>query len=155
MNAKQTKIAREQLDRIMYKLGSAKSVSVPRKGWVRAIRDSLGMTGRQLAARLGVNQQRVARIEKDEVLGKVTLATMHEAAEAMDCLFIYGIVAKDNLDLIVKQQAAKVAHKRMSRSNQLMRLEKQELDAEEKNRATETLIEDIVDKMPRSLWDQR
>ena len=153
MNAKQTKIAREQLDIAMQKFASADSFSVPRKGWIRAIRDSLGMTGRQLAARLGVNQQRVARIEKDENLGKVTLATMREVAEAMDCTFVYGFVAKGSLDQIVKQQAAKVADKRMARSNQLMRLEKQELNGKEKQRAAEMLAEDIVEKMPRSLWD--
>ena len=153
MNAKQTKIAREQLDKVMQKLGPAKNLSIPGKGWIRAIRDSLGITGRQLAARLGVNQQRVARLEKDETLGRVTIATMREVAEAMDCKFVYGIVANDSLEHIIERQAEKVAANRMNRSNQLMRLEKQELDEQEKLRANELLIKEIVDKMPKSLWD--
>jgi len=76
MKGKQKKLAREQLDETMKGFESLKAMSAPRKGWIRAIRDTVGMTGGQLAKRLKVNQQRVARIEQDEVLGKVTLNTM-------------------------------------------------------------------------------
>ena len=97
MTGKQKKLAREQLDKTLKSFESLKAMSAPRKGLIRAIRDTLGMTGVQLAKRLKVNQQRVARIEQDEVLGKVTLNTMQNAAEAMDCVFVYGVVARDGL----------------------------------------------------------
>ena len=130
-------------------------MSAPRKGWIRAIRDTLGMTGGQLAKRLGVNQQRVARIEQDEVLGKLTLNTMQNAAEAMGCVFVYGVIAKDSLEQIVRQQAELVAQKRMERSNQMMRLEKQELSKSEKSKAIKSLIDEIIETMPKSLWDEK
>jgi len=113
------------------------------------------MSGAQLAKRLDVNQQRVARIEQDEVLGKVTLNTMQNAAEAMGCVFVYGVVPRDSLQQIVGRQAEIVAKKRMARSNQTMRLEKQELSEAEKSKAIHDLTDEIVETMPKSLWDEK
>lgn len=155
MLGKQKKLAREQLDKTMKSFEPLKVTPAPRKGWIRAIRDTLGMTGEQLARRLGVNQQRVARIEQDEVLGKVTINTMQNAAEAMDCVFVYSVVPRDSLEQIVRRQAELVAKKRMARSNQMMRLEKQELSQAEKAKATQSLIDEIIETMPKSLWDEK
>jgi len=155
MTGKQKKLAREQLDETMKSFESLKAMSAPRKGWIRAIRDTLGMTGVQLAKRLKVNQQRIARIEQDEVLGKVTLNTMQNAAEAMDCVFVYGVVARDGLEQIVRRPAELVAKKRMARSNQMMRLEKQELSEADKAKAMQIIIDEIVETMPKSLWDEK
>ena len=54
MRGKQKKLAREQLDETMKSFGPLKAISAPGKGWIRAIRDMLGMTGVQLAKRLNV-----------------------------------------------------------------------------------------------------
>ena len=155
MRGKQIKLAKEQLDETMKGFESLKAISAPKKGWIRAIRDTLGMSGAQLAKRLDVNQQRVARIEQDEVLGKVTLNTMQNAAEAMDCVFVYGVVPRDSLQQIVRRQAEIVAKKRMARSDQMMRLEEQELSEAEKSKAIHDLIDEIVETMPKSLWDEK
>jgi predicted DNA-binding mobile mystery protein A len=155
MNAKQRKLAREQLDQTLRNFDSAKRAAVPTKGWIRAIRDTLGMTGLQLAKRLHVHQQRIARLEQDEKLGKVTLNTMKKAAAAMDCVFVYGIVPKESLEQTVKNQAEKAARKRMARSNQLMRLEEQELSEQEKAKALQYLVDDIIETAPKSLWDEQ
>ena len=154
MTGKQKKLAREQLDKTLKSFESLKAMSAPRKGWIRAIRDTLGMTGVQLAKRLKVNQQRVARIEQDEVLGKVTLNTMQNTAEAMGCVFVYGVVPRDSLEQIVKSHAEKVDKKHMTRSNQMMRLEKQELSDSEKTKAMQAIIDEIVETMPKTLWDE-
>ena len=154
MTGKQKKLAREQLDKTLKSFESLKAMSAPRKGWIRAIRDTLGMTGVQLAKRLKVNQQRVARIEQDEVLGKVTLNTMQNTAEAMGCVFVYGVVPRDSLEQIVKNHAEKVAKKHMTRSNQMMRLEKQELSDSEKTKSMQAIIDEIVETMPKTLWDE-
>jgi predicted DNA-binding mobile mystery protein A len=80
---------------------------------------------------------------------------MQNAAEAMGCVFVYGIIAKDSLEQIVRQQAELVAQKRMERSNQMMRLEKQELSKSEKSKAIKSLIDEIIETMPKSLWDEK
>lgn len=154
MKAKHKTLARRQLDETLKLFGPLKTVIPPRKGWIRAIRDAIGMTGGQLAQRLNVNKQRVSRIEQDEKLGKVTLKTLRSVAEAMDCIFVCGFAPRDSLEQTVRNQAKSVAKKRMARSNQMMRLEKQELSEEEKGKALKTLIGEIISTMPKSLWDE-
>lgn len=154
MKAKHKNLAREQLDETLKRFGPLKTIVPPRKGWIRAIRDAIGMTGEQLAKRLGVNKQRVSRIERDEKLGKVTIKTLRNVAEGMDCIFVYGFVPRDTLEQTVRNQARSVAIKRMARSNQMMRLEKQELGEKEKEKALKELILDITSTMPKSLWDE-
>jgi predicted DNA-binding mobile mystery protein A len=155
MKSTQKKLARKQLDETVKRFESLKTVVTPKKGWIRAVRDTLGMTGEQLAKRMSVNQQRVARIEQDEKLGKVTLNTMRSAAEAMDCVFVYCVVPRNSLEQTVRNQAKLVANKRMTRSNQMMRLEKQELSENEKEKALEDLIDGITNEMSKSLWDEK
>jgi predicted DNA-binding mobile mystery protein A len=155
MNSQQIKLVREQLDETLKNFDIFKKTTIPPKGWIRAIRDALGMTGEQLAKRLRVNQKRIARLEQDEKLGKVTLNTMKKAATAMDCVFVYGIVPKESLEQTVRHQAEKVARKRMARSNQMMRLEEQELSEQEKAKALKYLVDNIIETTPKSLWDEQ
>ncbi len=155
MKAKHKNLAREQLDETLKQFLPLKAVVPPRNGWIRAIRDALGMTGEQLAGRLLVNKQRVSRIEQDEKLGKVTINTLRGVAEALDCEFVYGFVPRQSLEDTVRNQSRFVAKKRMARSDQIMRLEKQELSEDEKEKALESVITDIIKTMPRSLWDRR
>ncbi|MEN8128047.1 MAG: mobile mystery protein A [Planctomycetota bacterium] len=154
MKARQKKLVQQQLDGALGCFDVLRRVTVPPKGWVRAIRNALGMTGRQLARRLGTNRQRVARIEQDEKQGRVTVNTLRNVAEAMDCEFVYGFVPRESLEQTVQDQARRVAVKRMNRSNQLMRLEAQELSKAEKDQVLNELIDEIVGTMPRYLWDE-
>ena len=154
MKPKQIKLAREQLDGALRRFEPLKQIAPPPKGWIRAIRDALGMTGEQLGRRMGINKQRVSRIERDEKLGKVKLETLSNAADALDCIFVYGFIPRDSLEKSVREQAHTTAKKRMAQSNQLMRLENQELSDSEKSRAVEKLVDEIIETMPKSLWDE-
>lgn len=154
MKAKHKNLAREQLDETLKQFLPLKAIVPPRKGWIRAIRDAFGMTGEQLAKRLDANKQRISRIEQDEKLGNITLKTLRSVAEALDCEFVYGFVPRDSLGQTVKNRARSVAKKRMSRSDQMMRLEKQELSQDEREKVLESMIADITSTMPKSLWDE-
>ena len=155
MKPKYIKLAREQLDATLGRFEPLKTLVPPGKGWIRAIRDAIGMTGEQLAKRLNINKQRVSRIEHDEKLGKVKIETLRNVAEAMDCVFVYAFVPRDSLGQTVKERAEAIAKKRMARSNQMMRLEKQELSEAEEAKAMQNLIDEIVETMPKSLWDEK
>ncbi len=153
MKAKHKKLARKQLDSKLKRFEDLKALVPPRAGWIRAIRDALGMTGEQLAERLNVNKQRVSRIQQDEKLGKVKLETLRNAAEALDCVFVYVFIPRVSLEQTVRKQAMLIAKKRMAQSNQTMRLEQQELSETEKAGALKDLVDDIMNEMPKSLWD--
>lgn len=155
MQAKHKKLARKQLDTTLKPFEGLKTLVPPSKGWIRAIRDALGMTGEQLAERLNVNKQRVSRMQQDEKLGKVKLETLRNVAEALNCVFVYGFIPRESLEQTVRNQAILVAKRRMAQSNQTMRLEQQELSEAEKAEALEDLVEEIMNEMPKSLWDSK
>lgn len=155
MNSKQIKLAREQLDERLKKFKPLAEVIPPVKGWIRAIRDALGMTGKQLAKRLNVNQSRIVRIEHDETLGKVKLETLQKVAQALDCKFVYGFVPNQSLEKTVQTQAHLVAQKQMADTNQMMRLEMQELSDKEKAKAMKDLTSDITSTMQPTFWDEK
>lgn len=154
MKTKYKELMLKQLDETLKGLWPIKTSTVPPKGWVRAIRNALDMSARQLASRMDVKQQRIVRIEQDEKQGRVTVNTLRNVAEAMDCEFVYGFVPKESLEQAVRDQARRVAVKRMDRSNQLMRLEAQELSDDEKKQMLDDLIDEIINTMPRNLWDE-
>ena len=65
------KRARGRLDERLQALQPIDRFKAPPKGWVRALRDALGMTGAQLGARIGVRPQTVESIEKSEAADRV------------------------------------------------------------------------------------
>lgn len=77
----------------------------PGGGWVRAVREALGMSSYQLARRMGVSQTRIIQFERKEVDGSIRLASLQRAAEAMQCAFVYAIVPKEPFEDIVLRQA--------------------------------------------------
>ncbi len=81
MNEDQAALARKQLERRFAPLRET-SFAVPPRGWIKAIREALGMTVRQLAARMGTSISRIPVIEKAEVSGSTTIKTLRQAAEA-------------------------------------------------------------------------
>ena len=154
MNAKQAALARKQLERRLAPLRTT-ILEAPPKGWIKAIRQSLGMTARQLAARMGVAPSRIPRIEHDEVTGATTLRTLRQAATAMNCAFVYAFVPVEPLDNILRERAAQRAREDLSLLDHTMRLENQallkaDLDAEEQR-----MVDSIVSGSLRGLWDER
>jgi predicted DNA-binding mobile mystery protein A len=148
------RLVREQLDATLRHLGPLHRTSTPRKGWIRAIRDALGMSAKQLGGRLGVAQQAVARIEKDELRGSVTIKTMQRNAECLDCVFVCGFVPRSNLDTTLRTQAKQVAVKRLAQASQTMALEDQALDTRENRKVLSEMVDELVDAPPSDLWDE-
>jgi predicted DNA-binding mobile mystery protein A len=151
---KNKKLIREQLDASLSQFSPLYNTNVPRKGWVRAIRDALGMSARQLAERLKTAQQAVARIEKDEIDGSVTIKTMRRIAEQLDCQFVYGFVPKTSLKETIQARAKQVATKRLSEVNQTMALEDQSLYDKENTQVLSEMIDELVYTSPSNLWDK-
>ena len=150
----QKKLIREQLEVSLQRFAPLLGVSPPSKGWIRAIRDALGMTAKQLAARLGMAQQAVARIEKDETAGSVTIKTMRRVAEGLDCIFVCGFVPRSSLEGSIRSQARRLAVKRLTQASHTMTLEDQALTKEENQKMVSDLTEELVDKLPSGLWSE-
>ncbi len=154
MDNKKKKLVREQLEETLRGFRPLLDISNPPKGWIRAIRNALGMSGRQLAERLNVSRQRVVEIERDELTGSVTFNTMRRVAEGLDCVFVYGFVPKTSLEQTVRDRAMQVAEERLARVSQTMVLENQALSAKENEKALSDMIEELLDTLPSTLWDE-
>jgi predicted DNA-binding mobile mystery protein A len=117
-------LARKNLDSRLKPLQNLRVTNPPR-GWLRAIRQSIGMTTEQLAKRLGVAQPRISALEKAEALGSVTLKTLREAAEALDCELVYALVPRTSLDDMLRRQIERNATADLAGVQHTMRLENQ------------------------------
>jgi predicted DNA-binding mobile mystery protein A len=123
----------------------------PGRGWIRAIREALGMTTGQFAKRLGVSQPRVAALEKAEADGVVTLKSLRQAAEALECDFVYALVPRKPLEQAVKDRARDVAERQLARTDQTMRLENQAVSKSRMVRARDELTAELL-RSDRRLW---
>lgn len=148
------KLIRNQLDASLKRFSPLLEVTAPSKGWIRAIRDALGMTARQLSERLGVTQQSVARIEKEEIAGSVTIKTMRRIADSLDCVFVYGFVPRTSLEDTIGHQAKEVAIRRLLKASQTMSLENQALSREENQRVISDLVDELICTVPSNLWNK-
>ena len=152
MSPDQTLLARKNLDRRLSKL-NREAVIVPPFGWVRAIREALGLSPQKLADRMGVTRPRVNTLEKAEVTGSTTIKTLREAAEAMNCTFVYAIVPSTTLDDILREQAAKKADIELARYHHTMRLENQAMDKRDLATERERLVSEMLMGSLRRVWD--
>lgn len=122
----------------------------PPRGWVRAIRDALGMTTRELAARAGVSAPRITQIEHAEVEGALTLATLERVAQALGCRLEYVLVPQRPLQEMVRSQAQHKAAQMLAEVDHTMSLEQQRTDDEARRRTLERLTDDAISR--RGLW---
>jgi predicted DNA-binding mobile mystery protein A len=83
------------LDKRVERLNSAKDVAAkPARGWLRAIREAIGLTQGEVAAKVAVKRQTYAQFEVAEEQGGISLSSLRRAAEAMDCELVYFVVPK-------------------------------------------------------------
>lgn len=150
MNSRR-RIARQRLDERLSALEPASRFAVPPKGWVRAIRDALGMSAVQLGARLGMKPQSVADLEKSEASGTIQLKSLRKAAEALDCTLVYALVPNSSLEGTVQKRARGIARKELARIGHSMDLEAQGLS----RAAREAQIDDYIREQlrERDLWE--
>lgn len=144
-------LARWALDAQLKPLRALDPLTRPERGWIRAIREALGMTTGQFAKRLGVSQPRVAALERAEANEVVTLKSLRQAAEALDCEFVYALVPKKPLEDVVRDRARLVAELQLARTNHTMRLENQGVSKQRMERAREALAEELL-RNDRRLW---
>jgi predicted DNA-binding mobile mystery protein A len=63
----------------------------PSRGWLRAVRESVGLTQATVAKKLGITPQAYAQLESAEQRGAITLASLQRAAEALGCELTYWV----------------------------------------------------------------
>ena len=142
--------SRSQLDERFRGLGSAKRYTPPVRGWIKALREALGMSTAQLAKRLGIRQPSLVTLEQSEAKGTIELATLRRVAEALDCTLVYAIVPNKPLETTLRDRARAFARRRRAPVEHSMLLEDQKVTAKD----AEARLDEIVrETNPRLFWD--
>ncbi len=152
MRAQERASARKQLDKRLNILRNVDVLARPPRGWIKAIREALGMTSAQLSNRLGVSQPRVLGIEKAEASGSITLESLERAARALDCRLVYAIVPRKPLELLVEDRARTLAKKRLRATSHSMALEDQRVDEADEQDHLERIVQKLLDQPGSALW---
>jgi predicted DNA-binding mobile mystery protein A len=84
----------KQLERTLAPFQAAASVPRPHKGWVRAIREAIGLSSSDLAAKIGTSRQLIIQQENAESQDRITLKSLRALALALDCDFVYALVPR-------------------------------------------------------------
>ena len=152
MRSEDRALARKQLDKRLDLVRDNDALTRPPRGWIKAIRESLGMTTAQLAGRIGVSQPRVVEIEKAEKTGAITLDTLERAARALGCRLVYTLVPKKPFEEMVEDRARQVARARLQSTAHSMALEAQAVSAEDEKQQLQILVRKLVEKSGSELW---
>ena len=127
----------------------------PPRGWLRAIRDAIGMTTAQLANRMNVSQPRIVALEKSEANGSITLQTLQRAAEALGCRVVYALIPEKPLAEVVRERAEIIADRQSSSVEHTMRLEDQAVHDKSAARALREQMVETLLRRPARLWDEK
>ena len=154
MRSKDRALARKHLDSKLNSIRRSSDVLRPPKGWIKAIREAMGMSAEQLATRIGVTKPRVYEIEKAEISGAITLDSLERAAHALECKLVYTLVPKLPLQEAVEMRALEIAKKRIRAASHTMTLEDQALDEKELSEQIERLAREILDQGGSGFWKE-
>ena len=141
----------KQLDAALLPWRSLRSPPPP-VGWLRAIRQALGMTTRQLASLAGVTQPAVADAERIEAKGDISLKTLRRYAAALECELVYALVPLKSLEEKVNARAARIARDQVERVRHSMQLEQQGTSDELLEQEVEDLKRKLLEGRRSRLW---
>lgn len=141
--------ARRSLDQKLQVFQPAGQHHAPSKGWIRALRDSLGLSAAQLGNRLGIRSQSIDDLEKSEAAGTISLDALARVGQAMDCTLVYALVPNTSLEATVQRQAEALARVAISGVAHTMALEDQQVSA-----SMDQQVRDYIDDhiSERDLW---
>ena len=144
----------QQLNGKMLAFASLQKVVPPPTGWIKAIRNAIGMSMLQLGNRLSITKQSVQDMESREKDGSISIKALREAARALDMQLVYGFVPNDgSLEALIDRKAKELATQIVMRTNNSMKLEDQENSKQRIEKAIQERASAIKTEMPKTLWD--
>ncbi len=129
----------KQLDRNLEPFRIAREIPRPQKGWVRAIREAIGVSSSELGLKLGTSRQLALQQEKAEAEDRITLRSLRMVANAIDCDLVYALVPRaENMQALIEDRARVQAKKNVLGVEHSMALEGQAVGGLDQAIETET-----------------
>ena len=148
-----TDLKLRQLDAALRAVAERSLPAPPRGGWLKAIREALGITTRQIAGRLGLAHSTVVEAEQGEAAGTITLAQLRRLANVLDCDLRYVLIPRSPLAERVDAQAERKAREQVASVAHTMALEAQSTDSEFQRRQIAEVKSELLRGRRSRLWD--
>jgi predicted DNA-binding mobile mystery protein A len=131
-------------------------LKTPPEGWMRTVRTALGMSGSDVAKKMGVTRALITKVEQAELTGGVTMKSMQVMADAMGCRFVYAIIpSSGRVEDLINAQARKKAKAIVETASKHMALENQKLPDDNITQEVERLTREITQEMPSDFWSDK
>jgi predicted DNA-binding mobile mystery protein A len=96
MKSEVRRLIRRGLDqRVLSLKSTAANAQRPARGWLRAVREAIGLKQETVAQKIGVTRPSYRDLEASEARGSIRLSSLIRAADAMDCEVVYFLVPRD------------------------------------------------------------
>jgi predicted DNA-binding mobile mystery protein A len=120
---------RQILDEMLLAFRAARIAAGERRGWLREVRQVVGIPVKEVARRLGVCKWEVLRLEKAESESTIVLGNLRRSAEALDCDLVYALTPRKGTleELAAGQRAAR--EKEREAALEMVRKEEKEREA--------------------------
>lgn len=142
----------EQLQASLNAYGVLRAKRAPLRGWLKEIREALGLTERQQAARLGVTGAALHKSEQAEADERITLGRLRKLADSLDCDLVYAIVPRKPLTEVVQGRAEQLAHEEVHGVAHTMSLEDQRPTDERIQKQVARRTEELLRGKWSELW---
>lgn len=140
---------RRALDKKFSKAKCFSLLKRPSRGWIKTIREALGITSTQLAKMLGLTQPRVIKMEQNE--NNLKISTLEKIAEVLNCEFVYAFIPRQNLESMVYDKAKEKAIKILDNVSCNMAYENQRITID--SDVLNDTIQELLNCPNARLWD--
>ena len=152
MNKQFRDLQLQQMDALLGSWKSAQLCPRPKSGWVRAVRETLGISAAAFARRLGISHAGVRKLETSEASDAITLATLRKLAQALDCELQYALVPRTSLSQQLQDRAQTIAKEHLLPIAHSMALEDQAVKDSLNKLQFELAVKELLEGSPRKLW---
>lgn len=142
----------QQMDALLGTWKSAQLSARPKSGWVRAVRETLGMSAAAFARRLGITHAGVRKLEASEASDAITLASLRKLAQALNCDLQYALVPRTSLSQQIQDRAQTVVKEKLQPIAHSMALEDQAVNGPLNKLQYDLAVKELLEGSRRELW---
>ncbi len=142
----------QQIDKILTYWRLAELPARPSAGWIKTIREALGMPASYLAKRLNIVPSTLKRLEDSEKENTITLGSLQRIADELDCELRYALIPRKKIADTLKERATSLAHEQMEAISHTMSLEAQGTSDETTEEQTNQLANGLLAGSRGNLW---
>jgi predicted DNA-binding mobile mystery protein A len=152
MNSRMRQLRLEQTQASVAAYSDLTNRRPPPRGWLKAIRESLGLTERQQAERLGITGSTLHKSELAEAEERITLGQLRKLAEGLDCELVYALVPRKPLTQVVEDRARSIALREVGDVAHTMSLEDQRPATDRLRKQVEQRTAELLRGRWSDLW---